>query len=637
MSKIKTRIPEGNLKGRFQPKSIDEENRTVEMVFTTSDPVRMYSYDLGEFDEILEMKESSIDLTRFESGAPLLNSHRRFDLDDQIGVVESVRIENEKLVGTVRFPNDGDERIDRIWSRVKDGIYRNGSIGYRVENYRDETQDDDKIKTLVATKWTPHEMSLVTIPADKRAQTRNQSGRESGENYEIEINLKGESMKETKETSPTPAPENKERVEGQTVNDENAIKKERERCAKITRACRQTQLPEKFAQELIEKGVSLDAALEKIVDAAADASERQPQTTSFGAVRVGSEQDEILTRREAASNAILARTFPKEYEVDEKTREFMKMGPLRMAEHFLELAGVRTKSLSKNEIASRAFHSTSDFPEILSSTLSKRLQKGYENSPQFFKEFSVETSLPDFKSHDVVKLGDAPDLEALGEGAEVKYGTIGESKETYSLSTYAKALSVTRQVLVNDSLGAMLRLATAFGRSAADLETTTAINAIISNPNMGDGVALFHASHNNLNSAAALSEAELSSLKALMREQVNTQSRPMNLVPRFLMVGSEIEDTALKLLADKNQNGGFNVHGGKFELIVEPRLNATEYYVIANPAQIDTLEYAYLEGERGLQIDVERGFEIEGMKIKARLDFAAKVIDWRAFAKNPGA
>lgn len=639
-TRLKTKIPTSEVYGRFMPETVDAEKRTVDMVFTTSTPVRMWSWDLGEFNEILEMKDSSINLSRFKKGAPLLNSHNRWDLEKQIGVIESTRIEGEKLVGTVRFSKR--ESVDWIWRDVQDGIITNASIGYRVQNYKDISEDNDKVKTLVATKWTPHEMSLVTIPADEDAGTRmerSQSGRESGNHYEVEILLKGDSMPNKKPTETAPAQDPNERVEGQTVDQETTIKKERERCSKITRACRQSQLPEKFAQELIEKGVALDVALERIVDAAADHQERsQPDTRSYGSVQVGSERDEVKTRIDACTDAILHRTFPKEHELSEPARQFMNMGVLRMAEHCLEKNGVRTNLLSKNEIAERALHSTSDFPNILSNVLSKRLQKGYENSPQTFKEFSIETSLPDFKSHDVVALGDAPDLEQLGEGSEVKFGTIGDSKETYSLATYAKAIGVTRRVIVNDDLGALMRLATAFGRSAADLETTTAINAIISNPAMGDGNNLFdNTNHANNPSAAAFNESNLSALKVVLRNQTNTQSRPMNLQARYLMLGPELEDAALKLLAERNQSGGFNVHHNRFDLIVEPRLNATEYYLIADPAQIDTLEYAYLEGSRGLQIETERGFNIDGISVKATLDFAAKAIDWRAFAKNAGA
>jgi len=74
--------------------------------------------------------------------------------------------------------------------------------------------------------------------------------------------------------------------------------------------------------------------------------------------------------------------------------------------------------------------------------------------------------------------------------------------------------------------------------------------------------------------------------------------------------------------------------------IAEPRLDAastTAWYLFASPDQIDTIEYAYLEGQDGVYIETRQGFEVDGVEIKARLDFGAKAIDGRGLQKNAGA
>ena len=48
---------------------------------------------------------------------------------------------------------------------------------------------------------------------------------------------------------------------------------------------------------------------------------------------------------------------------------------------------------------------------------------------------------------------------------------------------------------------------------------------------------------------------------------------------------------------------------------------------------IDTVEYCYLEGEEGVHSEVKNGWEIDGIEIKARLDFAAKAIDHRGLIR----
>ena len=52
---------------------------------------------------------------------------------------------------------------------------------------------------------------------------------------------------------------------------------------------------------------------------------------------------------------------------------------------------------------------------------------------------------------------------------------------------------------------------------------------------------------------------------------------------------------------------------------------------------LDTIEYAYLEGQQGAYIETRNGFDVDGVEIKCRLDFGAKAIDWRGLYKNPGA
>ena len=75
-------------------------------------------------------------------------------------------------------------------------------------------------------------------------------------------------------------------------------------------------------------------------------------------------------------------------------------------------------------------------------------------------------------------------------------------------------------------------------------------------------------------------------------------------------------------------------------VIAEPRLDTVStngWYLAASPNQIDTIEYAYLEGQQGAYIETRNGFDVDGVEIKCRLDFGAKAIDWRGLYKNPGA
>jgi hypothetical protein len=82
--------------------------------------------------------------------------------------------------------------------------------------------------------------------------------------------------------------------------------------------------------------------------------------------------------------------------------------------------------------------------------------------------------------------------------------------------------------------------------------------------------------------------------------------------------------------------------GGRtaLEPVVEPLLDtdsATAWYLAANSNQVDTVEYCYLDGAEGPVIETKQGFEVDGVAIKCRLDFGAKVIDHRGLRKATGA
>ena len=73
---------------------------------------------------------------------------------------------------------------------------------------------------------------------------------------------------------------------------------------------------------------------------------------------------------------------------------------------------------------------------------------------------------------------------------------------------------------------------------------------------------------------------------------------------------------------------------GEGRLDAVASLGVTNWFMAVDPSQIDTIEYCYLEGQQGVYIETRQGFEVDGVEIKARLDFAAGAIDYRGLCKN---
>jgi hypothetical protein len=408
-------------------------------------------------------------------------------------------------------------------------------------------------------------------------------------------------------------------------------------------------LPDTFAQKLVSDGTAIPQArkmvLEELARKSGENGEIRPQISIV--------RDEMDSARAMVENALLHRHDPKTYKLDDGAREYRGMTLMEMGRDLLERRGIRSRGLSKSEVAGSmlglemrgGFHSTSDFPLILANVANKTLRAAYEAAPQTFKGFSRQTTNPDFKTIARTQLGDAPSLEKVNESGEFKRGTVSEAREQYALATYGKVVAVTRQTIINDDLGAFTRLPEMFGRAAADLESDTVWGIITSNPNMGDGVALFHATHGNLAGAGAvISVATLGDARAGMRKQKGLNGRFINVMAKYLIVPAAIETVAEQFVTQTNivytKNTDYNPFANKLQVIAEPRLDAASaisWYLAADPAQIDTIEYAYLEGQQGVYLESRVGFDVDGVELKARLDFAAKAIDHRGFWKNPGA
>lgn len=141
----------------MEMREVDQENRTVELSFSSEEPYRRW---FG--DEILDHSDEAVDLSRLESGGAVLCDH---DWKDHVGVVESVRIDGDRLGrAIVRFGRS--QRAQEVFQDVIDGIRRNVSVGYMIQEMVLEKQGDEEADTYRVTRWQPYEISLVSVPAD---------------------------------------------------------------------------------------------------------------------------------------------------------------------------------------------------------------------------------------------------------------------------------------------------------------------------------------------------------------------------------------------------------------------------------------------------------------------------------------
>lgn len=141
----------------FERAQINVEDRTVELAFSSETP-----YERWWGIEVLDNTPTAVRLGRLTSGGPLLMDH---DTRDQVGVIESVRIDADRVGrAVVRFGKSA--RAEEVWQDVQDGIRRNVSVGYAIHKATLVQTSDTGADTYRITDWEPLEISLVSVPAD---------------------------------------------------------------------------------------------------------------------------------------------------------------------------------------------------------------------------------------------------------------------------------------------------------------------------------------------------------------------------------------------------------------------------------------------------------------------------------------
>lgn len=644
-----------------QPESIDAENRTVEVVFSTGARVTRYeidwaTYTVRKYYEELDLRGARLE--RLNTVGALLAEHSSRDgwdgraFDGLIGTVDRAWVADGAGRAIIRF--DERERASEVFGLVQRKIVKAISVGYQVHKWDRSQTDPDGTPIRRAIDWEPYELSPVSVPADPGAQIRSlaaaftlpEEARAQPTNREVHMTTPTPAGNEPAPTDVRNAPPAPPVVVPTIVPtpEEHAW-----RAGDITRLQQRAEAFGLTAADAIKamgEHRSLDAATDALQNQAA--TRNAPRQTPHVQITT----DEGDTLRSAVENAVASRANPQATKLTDAGRQYRGMSLMELGRVYVEESqGVRLRSLGKMEMATAlmglnraaGMQSTSDFPQLLANVASKRLRDTYESAPRLWRLIARQSNVSDFKEKAVVQLAGIPELVKVREGGEYTYAKLSESVEKYSIATYGRVIAITRQALINDDLGAFDRLPSLFGRAAAELENDIVWGTILNNPVMGDGKTLFHTDHGNLAATGgAPSDATFEAAETALGDQKDAANKPLNLSFRYFL-GAQKYGPAIKRLltsVSATKTGDVNIYQNAVDPIIENRLKpetgAAPWFLTVDPGRWDTIEYAYLEGEEGLYTEERVGFEVDGIEVKGRLDFGAKAIDWRGLYKNPG-
>jgi len=282
---------------------------------------------------------------------------------------------------------------------------------------------------------------------------------------------------------------------------------------------------------------------------------------------------------------------------------------------------------------------------LLQNVADKSVINGYDEASATHRAITRMIFAQDFKTKFIVAAGESPDLKLVNEDGEFTYSGVTETGASVNLLTYGRLQAVSRQVIVNDDLGEVQRKLRSSGSAAARLESDIVWGLLISNPVMQDGNTLFHATHNNIATAAAPSVTALGEMRELLRKQKGLGGLAhLDLQPHAVLVPAALETVMEQLLASLADPAGvnqqtFNPFAHKLQMVVDPRLDddsATRWYLITDPERFNWFDRVHLEGQPTPFVGEQEGWSIDGFEIKVRHDFAASINEHRGIVKNDG-
>lgn len=617
-------------------KLINEEKRTVPFIIISRNN-EGERYDWWK-DEIY-IERLDVNGATHERLNTFFKDHIR-SVDTAIGRVENIRVEDGELKADVVFGTD--EESDKIFRKYVEGILTDCSIGYKINSVTvEERKGEPTIVTV--TSFDIRELSAVGIGFDSGATV----GREKeivgdklmNEELRAELlalrqSIDGLSEIQRVRLQELEKLEKREDTNIPTVNvsqvTNDAIASERQRASEINALVIAGQLTQERATTHITVGDSIDMVRKSILE----------ERVSNSQVVISNGENTNADVKRSMEDAILMRVGFTPKKIADGADSFRGASLLDMARAITGYDG-----FDRQELAKRAM-STSDFPLLLGNVANRVVAAAFEEEEGTFAIWTQAVELPDFRTRNEISFKNQNGrLQKLaGEKSEKKKIEFDENGLGWKLESYGASFSLTREMIINDDLGAFVDIVAEFGRMAKRTSNGIVYDILqnkgsYANYKMNDDKTIFDASHKNVSTTGAvLATDTLSAARVLMKRQKDGE-KALNISPKYLLVAPEQETKALQLLnsesdVNSTNSGVKNPHKNTLIPIVDSELEAGPWFMAAAN---NTIKVGYLQGTNKQPVVEQKSSDIDGAEFKCVFDFGVVVTDHRGLYKNLGA
>jgi ATP-dependent protease ClpP protease subunit/phage major head subunit gpT-like protein len=357
---------------------------------------------------------------------------------------------------------------------------------------------------------------------------------------------------------------------------------------------------------------------------------------------------------EAGHDALIGAAFTAKLNGKTPTGPLHGITNVGIAAEFLRARGIKLESNDavstvrqafgvRRTYMSSGFQTTSDLPGILGDSMHKSLQDLFVAADDGVSKIASVGTMQDFRTKSIGKLSSFPGLELVGESGEITWGVLDEGGEKISVATFARGLSVSLQVWINDNLGAVQRSIRDIAFGAVNLKSRLILTALL-NAIMSDGKTLFDAAHGNIVDSTGPSIEGLSAMRTIMRQQKALDGTTvLGLAPKIVLVPSALETAAQLVTAAISPvaTEAVNPFSGSIIVAAEPRLDAIDpnaWYGFADPSIMPAVEFDTLIGTPGPRLEIENPASFDRLGTSYRVWWAcgAAPVEWRAAVKNSG-
>lgn len=633
--------------------------------------------------EVLSHKREAVNLERCADGLVLLYNH---DINEPIGRVDNVRLDGDRLRGDLTFSKRA--KAQEVKQDVDDGMLRDISVRYSIDDY-EETRKPDGI---LITRWTVQEASIVTVPADHTVGIGRSRNPGSSTQKETVMSDDMETGCAGKETAGTPTVT---QLSGKRKADEErgaarARKLEAERTEQLLdlfdtidarfhgpdfdslqRECLRDQKCDLnkargLILDLIQKGTAEQTPSTRSVADDQNGGSRSRDPFIQAGADGGDKMAQGITRSiEARSGLLSSDEMAKDGANEFRGRRLADLARSIAIRQGLRVSGLNDYQMlgvvlsqgGRRDISS----GTEDFTGILANVSNKSLLKGWETANTTYRQWVRIGNLSDFKRANRTALSGMNLLDEVPENGEYKYGKPADRTEYITALKYGKLFSISREALINDDLSAFTAIPMNMGR-AADLTVNKAVyDSLCSQSGTGPtlnqtGRALFNSTDGNYTATSgtpAVSTLEVGR-SAMARQLDPTNSMPLNIQPKYLLVPSALSSTAKILVAsEKDPLGLTSATGGatvpnpfynQLTVITEAYLDDTSHtngtvawYLIADQNTTDTYEVGFLNGQQTPYMESKNGWDVDGVEYKVRIEAGVAALDFRGMYRKKGA